>query len=113
MTVCLHCQGYGFLAVRRGSDRMTWSIDLPQRRSSGGVSKPASRNSQPRPTSRYLGGIWDLANWPESAGNKFVYAFVGALFGKVCRQRLPGLMVAIKKYDNEAGRIIPSTHMEY
>ena len=113
MIVCLQGQGYGLPAVRRGSDRVARYIGLPQQRLSGGDSKPASRDSQPRPTAKYFGGRSGLGNWPESAGKTFVYAFVGALFGSFCRQRLPGLMVAIKRCDNEAGRIIPSARTEY
>ena len=92
---------------------MARSFGLPQQRLGGDDSKPASHNSLPALAAKHRGGIRGLDDLPEFAGKNFVYAFMGARVGSVCRQRSPGLKVAINRCENLAGRIIPSTRTEY
>ncbi len=112
MTVSLRVQGYGLHAERRGRGRVTRFAGLPLRRPGHGDRKPASRHSLPAPASRYAGGMPGAGDLPEFAGETFAYAFAGARAGRECRQRLPGLMVAINRCDDAAGRIIPDAIAE-
>jgi hypothetical protein len=54
----------------------------------------------------------DAGDLPELPGETFVYAFLGSRVGKDRRRRLPGLMVAINRCENDAGRIDPGASVE-
>ena len=106
MTVSLRVKGYGLHAEGRGGGRVTRFSGLVLRPGRGDR-RPESRHSLPAPASRYAGGMPGADDLPEFAGETFAYAFAGARAGRECRQRLPGLMVAINRCDDAAGRIIP------
>lgn len=111
MTACLQNQGFRHHAKRRGFDCVTM-LEGPQRLDRGSRIS-ATRPSLPTLASRYIGVRSGSGGLPEYAGETFTYAFVGARVGLECRQRKPGLMVAINWCDDEVGRIIPGTSAEH
>ena len=74
--------------------------------------EPGSRQFLPTPASGYAGGMPGAGNLPEGAGKTFVYAFAGGCAGKNHRRCLPGLMVAINRCENGAGKIVPGASAE-
>ncbi len=109
MTVRSRDLGYGFHAERRGQSGTTGLEGLPPLRADR---ETTPRHFLPAPASGYAGGMPGVADLPELAGETFVYAFAGACAGKDCRRLLPGLMVAINRCENGAGRIVPGASAE-
>lgn len=109
MTVRSRDQGYRFHAERRGRSRAAGLEGLPPLRADR---ETTPRHSLPAPASGYVGRMPGAGDLPELAGETFAYAFAGACAGKDCRRRLPGLMVAINRCENGAGRIVPGASAE-
>ncbi len=109
MTVRSRDQGYGFHAERRGRSRTIGLEGLPLLQADR---ETTPRHSLPAPASGYAAGMPGAGDPPERAGETFAYAFAGACADKDCRQLLPGLMVAINRCENGAGRIVPRASAE-
>ncbi len=109
MTVRSRGQGYGFHAERRDRSRAARIEGLAQLRADR---ETMPRHSLPALASGYVGGMLGAGDLPELSGETFAYALLGACVGKDCRRRRPGLMVAINRCEDEAGRIVPGASAE-